>query len=364
MSSVDSKSLFIRSESDEDSVPSGAPSLSPSLSSIAESFSRRPGSNSHPQQPQFVTFDGKKTRDIIVQVDIWATRSLMTSKLLNLKTLKLLLSFAVGGLLGDVFLHLLPEAWSGDMTTEGEHPSMRSGLWVLAGILIFTIVEKIFSGYTNADENNPQPKCVEIANCLLRKHGGKLPANGTAIKCTVNGKCDIEDVPNGCYLAAQERKEKEPQRKVAGYLNLLANSIDNFTHGLAIAGSFLVSFRHGVLATFAILLHEIPHEVGDFAILLRSGFSRWDAAKAQLLTAGAGLIGALVAIFGSSVTSAVETRTSWIMPFTAGGFLHISLVTVLPDLLQESDTRESLKQFTALIFGILVMAFMTIVFES
>lgn len=62
MSSVDSKSLFIRSESDEDSVPSGAPSLSPSLSSIAESFSRRPGSNSHPQQPQFVTFDGKKTR--------------------------------------------------------------------------------------------------------------------------------------------------------------------------------------------------------------------------------------------------------------------------------------------------------------
>lgn len=241
---------------------------------------------------------------------------------------------------------------------------MRSGLWVLAGILIFTIVEKIFSGYTNADENNPQPKCVEIANCLLRKHGGKLPANGKAIKCTVNGKCDIEDVPNGCYLAAQERKEKEPQRKVAGYLNLLANSIDNFTHGLAVAGSFLVSFRHGVLATFAILLHEIPHEVGDFAILLRSGFSRWDAAKAQLLTAGAGLIGALVAIFGSSVTSAVETRTSWIMPFTAGGFLHISLVTVLPDLLQESDTRESLKQFTALIFGILVMAFMTIVFES
>ncbi|XP_055695794.1 zinc transporter ZIP13 homolog [Lutzomyia longipalpis] len=278
------------------------------------------------------------------------------------KSLKLLLSFAVGGLLGDVFLHLLPEAWSGDATPNGEHPSMRSGLWVLAGILIFTIVEKIFSGYVNADENNPQPKCVEIANCLLRKHGGKLPANGEAIKCTVNGKCDIEDVPNGCYLAAQERKE--PQKKVAGYLNLLANSIDNFTHGLAVAGSFLLSFRHGVLATFAILLHEIPHEVGDFAILLRSGFSRWDAAKAQLLTAGAGLIGALVAIFGSSVTSAVETRTSWIMPFTAGGFLHISLVTVLPDLLQETDTRESLKQFTALIFGIGLMAFMTIVFES
>lgn len=111
-------------------------------------------------------------------------------------------------------------------------------------------------------------------------------------------------------------------------------------------------------------MHEIPHEVGDFAILLRSGFSRWDAAKAQLLTACAGLIGALVAIGGSGVTSAFEARTSWIMPFTAGGFLHISLVTVLPDLLKETDSKESIKQLTSLVAGIAVMAIMTLVFES
>ncbi|EDV90772.1 zinc transporter ZIP13 homolog [Drosophila grimshawi] len=280
------------------------------------------------------------------------------------KFLRLMLSFAVGGLLGDVFFHLLPEAWEGDNQKADSHPSFGSGLWVLGGLLSFTIVEKIFSGYTSADEENPQPKCVEIANCLLRRHGGKLPEGHTADSC--GGACDIEDVDQVCFLRERETKaqtKKEPTKKVAGYLNLLANSIDNFTHGLAVAGSFLVSFRHGVLATFAILLHEIPHEVGDFAILLRSGFSRWDAARAQLLTAGAGLLGALVAIGGSGVTSAMEARTSWIMPFTAGGFLHISLVTVLPDLLKEEDRKESVKQLLALIFGIALMGLMTVLFE-
>lgn len=114
-------------------------------------------------------------------------------------------------------------------------------------------MEKIFSGYCNADEENPQPKCVEIANCLLRKNGGKLPDGKTSGSCTGNGSCDIEDVPNGCFLREREQNKKEQPKKIAGYLNLMANSIDNFTHGLAVAGSFLVSFRHGVLATFAIL---------------------------------------------------------------------------------------------------------------
>lgn len=187
----------------------------------------------------------------------------------------------MGGLLGDVFLHLLPEAWSSDTAISrengelaytflvslsysycvlhspaGGHPSMRSGLWVLTGVLVFTIVEKIFSGYVNADENNPQPKCVNIANCLMRKSGGKLPENKEGLTCAQNGSCDIEDVPNGCFLAGRPSEKAgngHANHKIAGYLNLLANSIDNFTHGLAVAGSFLVSFRHGVIGTFAIL---------------------------------------------------------------------------------------------------------------
>jgi zinc transporter 13 len=86
-------------------------------------------------------------------------------------------------------------------------------------------------------------------------------------------------------------------------LNLVANGFDNFTHGLAVAGSFVISSRIGVLTNAAILLHEIPHEIADFAILLRAGFNPWSAAKAQLSTATVGLVGA---IFTLSVDSMQE----------------------------------------------------------
>ena len=72
-----------------------------------------------------------------------------------------------------------------------------------------------------------------------------------------------------------ELREKE-NKKIVGYLNLLANCTDNLLHGLAVGTSFLSSFRLGVTTTAAILLHEIPHEFGDFAILLKSGFDRLD----------------------------------------------------------------------------------------
>ncbi|PNJ68292.1 SLC39A13 isoform 9, partial [Pongo abelii] len=153
--------------------------------------------------------------------------------------LKQLLSFALGGLLGNVFLHLLPEAWAYTCSASpgGEGQSLQQqqqlGLWVIAGILTFLALEKMF-------------------------------------------------------LDSKE----EGTSQVSGYLNLLANTIDNFTHGLAVAASFLVSKKIGLLTTMAILLHEIPHEVGDFAILLRAGFDRWSAAKLQLSTALGGLLGA------------------------------------------------------------------------
>ncbi|KYQ52031.1 hypothetical protein ALC60_08645 [Trachymyrmex zeteki] len=363
-------------------------------------------------------------------------------------TLKILLSFAVGALLGDVFLHLLPEAFESEFQTRAKdnHASTPAGLWVLSAFLFFVIVEKLIVTIneeapiiveqqtdetlikdinkekemdnnncimmTSTEKNSLLKKCLksttevqflekqsskmEFAQMLngikdLRKNGFKdadIMKSALASECPNDGplvdeakNClkklaktngftsTISRVDSPCVRSPSNivnrliawakkftfdffRKFFDP-KAFPGYLNLLMNFLDNFTHGLSVGGSFLISFRVGVLSTFTILVHEIPHEVGDFAILLRSGFSKWDAARAQLITAGGGIVGALAAV---SFSGSLEERTNWILPLTAGGFIHIGLVTILPDLLKETNTKESLKQFGALLLGVIIMA--------
>lgn len=231
--------------------------------------------------------------------------------------LQLLLSFAVGGLLGDVFLHLLPEAWSMAMEAgaDSHEAFTQVGLCVLAGIFVFIVVEMMAGHDTASPQNNNN-----------NNNSTKEDAGGTTGK-----------------------------KEVSGYLNLIANGIDNFTHGLAVAGSFMVSYKTGLLTTGAILIHEVPHEIGDFAILLKSGFTTWEATKAQLYTACIGLVGALVTLY-LGTTDVLGGVQVYILGFTAGGFLNIALVTVLPDLLQEDRPAQSCAQLLCLLLGTLTMA--------
>jgi zinc transporter 13 len=141
---------------------------------------------------------------------------------------------------------------------------------------------------------------------------------------------------------------------VAGYLNLGANCVDNFAHGLAVGGAFLVSHKEGFLTTAAILCHEIPHEIGDFAILIKSGFNRYDAAKAQFTTAMLGMLGAVTALLLHSSAS-IEGVTGWIIPFTCGGFVNIALVSVLPDLLRSDTVADFVGVLSGIALGISVM---------
>ncbi|RCN52605.1 metal cation transporter, ZIP family, partial [Ancylostoma caninum] len=202
--------------------------------------------------------------------------------------LNLLLSFAVGSLLGDVFLHLLPETWSNlDVDID------RIGFCTLGGLLVCSLIEKLCS------------------------------------------------------------TTEESQHRICAIMNLCANLVDNFTHGLAVGASFLISPKFGLMTTFAILVHEIPHEVSDFAILLRADFNKTDAVKAQLVTASGGVMGAVVALY---LRSGPVQSADWILPFTAGGFINIALAQILPELNRETNRKQNLRQLAMIMLGLGVMA--------
>ena len=258
--------------------------------------------------------------------------------------LRALLNFAVGGLLGDVFLHLLPEAWG---PASGAPGDPWVGGWVLLGLISFLLVEKVASC---TEQGSAEPAVRERESHISRgKENGAVQRNGHTRTTAV------EELT----VSQGERKGGGGRGKdVRGYLNLAANCTDNFTHGLAIAASYVVSPTVGVLTTAAILCHEVPHEVGDFAILLSSGFDSWSAAKAQALTATGGVVGVVAGLTAEQLSSA----SSWLLPFTAGGFLYIALVSIVPQLLgEESGVCSSLAEAALLVLGVSLMALVSMV---
>ena len=108
----------------------------------------------------------------------------------------------------------------------------------------------------------------------------------------------------------------------------------------------------GYVTTLTILFHEIPHEIGDFAILIQSGCSKRNAIALQLLTAFGALTGTLISLIADGMT---DTTAPWILPFTAGGFIYIATVSVIPELLEGSSLKQSVKEIMALIVGVLLM---------
>ncbi|XP_036871977.1 zinc transporter ZIP13 isoform X4 [Manis javanica] len=271
----------------------------------------------------------------------WGT--LLSGERLDTWICSLLGSLMVG--LSGVFpLLIIPLEMGATLHSEGGkgqslQQQQQLGLWVITGFLTFLALEKMLLD-SKEEEETSQASSKDPAAAAVLNGGHYLaqPAAETGVSAVVRSI------------------------KVSGYLNLLANTIDNFTHGLAVAASFLVSKKIGLLTTMAILLHEIPHEVGDFAILLRAGFDRWSAAKLQLSTALGGLLGACFAICTQSPKGVEETVT-WILPFTSGGFLYIALVNVLPDLLEEDDPWRSLQQVLLLCAGIVAMVMFSLFVE-
>lgn len=198
-----------------------------------------------------------------------------------------LISYATGTLLGAVFLGLVPKALK---------ESSSSGIlaWFLAGILFFFVMEKL----------------------ILWRH------------------CHIPD----CDVHAS-----------AGPLLLIGDAFHNFCDGVIIAGAFLLSVPLGVATGLAVVSHEVPQELGDFAILLESGYSRGQALFYNMLSALPTLPGALL---GYYLLSQIMQVVPYLLMVGAASFLYIALVDLTPYLHRRFGLADSLLQLGLILAGI------------
>jgi len=202
-----------------------------------------------------------------------------------------MVSFAAGAMLGDVFLHLLPE-----LAEEGDF-NLGSSFLILAGIVIFFILEKI----------------------IHWRH---------------------------CHLTAT----KEHTHPLA-FMNLVGDAVHNFIDGTLIAGSFMLSTPVGIATTIAVILHEIPQEMGDFGVLLHSGMKPKRALMFNFLSALTAIAGALLILtLGQNIDV-----TGIIVPITIGGFLYIANADLIPELHKETKISQSLIQLLTFTIGVGIM---------
>jgi solute carrier family 39 (zinc transporter), member 7 len=221
-------------------------------------------------------------------------------------------ALAAGSLLGDVFLHTLSHATDHD-----------AGFWVLVGFTIFLFMDM-----------------------MIRSLQGHSHQHQNQNPLTVN------ESKNGIVKTSSSNKSLFTPTVL---LNLTADALHNFTDGLAIGASFATSSgtgsiqsvlaSRGGLATLSIFFHEIPHELGDYCILLKGGFSKNQAILAQFGTALAAMLGTVVGIYATE---------SWggIVYITAGGFVYLAAVNLLPEVLEPASTRLRLGQIVAFLMGI------------
>lgn len=299
-----------------------------------------------------------------------------------------MVAFAVGGLLGDTLFHLLPEIFLGEDEPDKvrfvmlePNRNLLLGAGILVGLVTFMAMDKALriatggEGHTHDhshSHSNTQTTTTGATNG--KATGSSLTVSETSVK----QRKSKTSTPTTESTAPTTKDPINPSVKLAGLLNLIADFTHNITDGLALSSSFYSSPALGATTTMAVFFHEIPHEVGDFALLIQSGFSKQKAMGAQFVTAVGAFIGTLIGIFvneyGGSASAADAgeefkglwgTSLTWgdmLLPFTAGTFLYVGTVAVIPELLEnekglskKGELFRTLKQFGAMAVGAGIM---------
>jgi len=295
-----------------------------------------------------------------------------------------MVAFAVGGLLGDTLFHLLPEIFLGEAEPSharfilvNPNKNILLGVAIMVGFLTFVAMDKglrIATGGESSHDHSHSPNSPQQTEdaTATTTSSAPPPADGE-LKAR-------KSAPPASSSPPAKKQEASPSIRLSAYLNLLADFTHNITDGLALSSSFYASPTLGATTTVAVFFHEIPHEVGDFALLIQSGFSKQMAMGAQFVTAlGAFLgtvLGILVQELGSSSGAGeggvggevggkglVGTGLGWgdlLLPFTAGTFLYVGTVAVIPELLETGpdkgvEVRKTAMQFGAMAVGAGIM---------
>ncbi|KAJ9662833.1 hypothetical protein H2201_005914 [Coniosporium apollinis] len=301
-------------------------------------------------------------------------------------SLSVMVAFAVGGLLGDTLFHLLPEIFLGEVEPDRvkfvmvePNKNLLLGVAIMVGFVTFVAMDKglrIATGGNGGHDHGHGHAHGKIEG------GEKAAASAVASGSEVRAKQEAarQRKPNGTTTAPEPtsiaEKEVNASVKLGGYLNLIADFTHNITDGLALSSSFYASPTIGATTTVAVFFHEIPHEVGDFALLVQSGFSKRKAMGAQFLTAVGAFLGTCIGIAvqefgGSSSGLGAEvhgpglfgTSLQWgdmLLPFTAGTFLYVGTVAVIPEMLETGpdkgkEVSKTLTQFSAMAAGAGIM---------
>ena len=212
-------------------------------------------------------------------------------------------SFATGALLGAALLALLPEAMAG----AGVAASHAIGLTLIAGLGVFFIIEKLVLWWHIRGEEETAPE---------HEHS---------------------------HAGHSHRRDQ-----ASGVLVLVGDSLHNLLDGVLIAAAFLTSVSLGLVTTLAVAAHEIPHRVGDFAILVNAGFSRARALLLNLATGLASVVGAVAAYYG--LRPVLQMRP-YALAFAAAGFLYIAVAGLIPGLHRRADPRTSAVQVILIALG-------------
>jgi zinc and cadmium transporter len=213
-----------------------------------------------------------------------------------------MISFAIGALLGAAFLGLLPHA----MEESNGIDAHQVGFTVLLGLLGFFALEKM----------------------VLWRH------------------CHTHD----CEMHGSDLEHA--RKSAAGQLILVGDGIHNFVDGVLIAASFLTDIQLGIVTSIAVIAHEIPQELGDFAVLLHSGFKPGRAIFYNILSSLTMIVGGVVAYFSLTFASAA---VPYVLAVAASSFIYIAVADLIPGLHKRPSLKETFEQVTLIALGVLLI---------